>query len=89
MGTERSHAFTFSSPIAAASQTYGMSACLSATSVIYAFAAALLLVGIRVYLRRADNVRIEAAAAPDPDAMEFMDAFLAEYREAMAKLADR
>ena len=35
------------------------------------------------------QVRIEAAAAPDPDAMEFMDAFLAEYREAMAKLADR
>ena len=48
--------------IAAASQTYGMSACLSATSVIYAFAAALLLIGIRVYLRRADNVRIKAAA---------------------------
>jgi antitoxin component of MazEF toxin-antitoxin module len=35
------------------------------------------------------QVRIEAEAAPDPDAVEFMDAFLAEYREAMAKLAER
>jgi antitoxin component of MazEF toxin-antitoxin module len=35
------------------------------------------------------HVRIEAEAAPDSDAMEFMDAFLGEYREAMAKLAQR
>jgi hypothetical protein len=35
------------------------------------------------------QVRIEAEAVPDPDAVEFMDAFLAEYREAMAKLAER
>ena len=35
------------------------------------------------------EVRIEASATPDPDAMDFMDTFLAEYREAMAKLAER
>ncbi len=29
------------------------------------------------------------AAGPDPDAEEFMGAFLAEYGEAMAKLAQR
>jgi antitoxin component of MazEF toxin-antitoxin module len=35
------------------------------------------------------QVQIEGEAAPDPDAIGFMDAFLAEYREAMAKLAKR
>jgi MFS family permease len=48
--------------IAAASQTYGMSACLSATSVIYALAAVLLLLGIRVYLRRSTSAQLEAFA---------------------------
>jgi MFS family permease len=38
--------------IAAASQRYGMSACLSATSIIYALAAALLLIGVWVFLRQ-------------------------------------
>jgi hypothetical protein len=37
---------------------------------------------------RRDQVRIETEAVPDTDAVEFMDAFLAEYREAMAKLAE-
>jgi antitoxin component of MazEF toxin-antitoxin module len=35
------------------------------------------------------QVQIEAEAVPDPDALEFLDAFLTEYREAMAKLATR
>jgi hypothetical protein len=33
------------------------------------------------------HIQIEAEALPAADAMEFMDAFLGEYREAMAKLA--
>ena len=40
-----------------------------------------------------DETRVEAQAepeaAPDADAMAFMDSFLAEYAEAMAKLAKR
>lgn len=36
---------------------------------------------------RSGRVEIEPEAAPDPDAMAFMDAFLAEYGEAMAKLS--
>jgi antitoxin component of MazEF toxin-antitoxin module len=35
------------------------------------------------------RVEIEPEAAPDPDALAFMDAFLAEYGEAMAKLSKR
>jgi MFS family permease len=38
--------------IAAASQHYGMSACLSGTSVIYGLAAIVYLFGIRAFLRR-------------------------------------
>jgi MFS family permease len=37
--------------IAAASQSYGMSVCLSATSVVYVMAAILLLVGVKRFLR--------------------------------------
>ena len=49
-----------------------------------------LMEGDSVVIRSSPGqVQIEAEAAPDPDAMEFMDAFLAEYREAMAKLATR
>jgi hypothetical protein len=35
------------------------------------------------------RVEIEPEAGPDPDALAFMDAFLAEYGEAMAKLSKR
>ena len=38
---------------------------------------------------RPGHVEIESESAPDPDAQAFMDDFLAEYREAMAKLAQR
>ena len=38
---------------------------------------------------RMGHVEIEREAGPDPDAMSFMDDFLAEYSEAMAKLASR
>jgi hypothetical protein len=39
--------------IAAASERYGMSACISATSLIYALAMGVYVVGIRVFLSRA------------------------------------
>ena len=49
-----------------------------------------LVEGDSVVIRSSPGqVQIEAEAAPDQDAMEFMDAFLTEYREAMAKLATR
>ena len=49
-----------------------------------------LAVDTTVVIRsRRGHVEIEAETAPDSDAMEFMDSFLAEYGEAMAKLADR
>ena len=38
---------------------------------------------------RFGRVEIDPEAAPDPDAMAFMDAFLSEYGEAMEKLARR
>jgi hypothetical protein len=38
---------------------------------------------------RPGRVEVEAEIAPDPDAQAFMDDFLAEYGEAMAKLAKR
>lgn len=38
---------------------------------------------------RPGQVEIRAESAPDPDAQAFMDDFLAEYGEAMAKLAKR
>ena len=49
-----------------------------------------LAVDTAVVIRsRRGHVEIEAETGPDGDAMEFMDSFLAEYGEAMAKLADR
>lgn len=52
--------------------------------------AAGLAVDTTVVIRsRRGHVEIEPEAAPDSDAMAFMDSFLAEYGEAMAKLAQR
>jgi len=49
-----------------------------------------LTVDTTVVIRsRHGHVEIEPEAAPDSDAMAFMDSFLAEYAEAMAKLAKR
>lgn len=49
-----------------------------------------LAVDTTVVIRsRRGHVEIEPEAAPDSDAMAFMDSFLAEYGEAMAKLAQR
>lgn len=49
-----------------------------------------LVVDATVVIRsRHGHVEIEPEAAPDKDAMEFMDSFLAEYGEAMEKLAKR
>ncbi len=49
-----------------------------------------LAVDMAVVIRsRRGHVEIEAETGPDSEAMEFMDSFLAEYGEAMAKLADR
>lgn len=38
---------------------------------------------------RLGHLEIEPEITPDPDALAFMEAFLAEYGEAMAKLAKR
>lgn len=49
-----------------------------------------LAVDTTVVIRsRRGHVEIEPEAAPDSDAMAFMDSFLAEYGEAMEKLAKR
>ena len=49
-----------------------------------------LAVDTTVIIRsRRGHVEIEPEAAPDSDALAFMDAFLAEYAEAMAQLAKR
>ena len=49
-----------------------------------------LAVDSQVVIRsRPGHVDIEPEGGPDADAMEFLDSFLAEYGEAMAKLADR
>ncbi len=49
-----------------------------------------LAVGDSVVIRaRRGRVEVEPEMLPDPDAQAFMDAFLAEYGEAMSKLADR
>jgi antitoxin component of MazEF toxin-antitoxin module len=49
-----------------------------------------LAVDSQVVIRsRPGHVDIEPERGPDAGAMEFLDSFLAEYGEAMAKLADR
>lgn len=49
-----------------------------------------LAVDAEVTIRsRRGHVEIEPTGGPDPDAMQFMDSFLAEYGEAMEKLAKR
>jgi hypothetical protein len=49
-----------------------------------------LVVDATVVIRsRRGHVEIEPEAAPDSDAMAFMDSFLVEYADAMEKLAKR
>ena len=49
-----------------------------------------LVVDATVVIRsRQGHVEIEPEAAPDQDAMGFMDSFLAEYGDAMEKLSKR
>lgn len=49
--------------IAAASERFGMSACISANSVIYLLIAALLVIAIRKYMRRVSAIPVAAPAS--------------------------
>jgi hypothetical protein len=48
--------------IAAASNRFGMSACISANSIIYLMVAALLLYGIRRHMRSSATIKASAAS---------------------------